>query len=290
MPWKGMAYAGLAAWTALAGCTSRYETSCRSYMYDPPLSEARRPLVSQIVAAYPELREMVVTAPEWTAHLEIEASRKSPQVDHDSAIIPGQTVAIEVLGEPEFSRLCTVDVDGTIEYPLLGSLPIAGLTREEVKSEIRQRLQKYLREPQLIINLGSRGCSGPAPSPGTRHQVLVLGQVERPGAMQHECDLPVSGAIALSGWFTDHSERREVWVIRPRLGKRPPHVVVCDFQSLLVLGDTAHDFPLGPNDIVYVPKHTNKPPHERADWLAAARYLAARTSTADLVAALDERR
>lgn len=290
MPWKGMAYAGLAAWTALAGCTSRYETSCPSYPYYPSQSETRKPLVAQIVAAFPELRGRVVTAPEWTVQLEFEAARTLPQVDPDAAIIPGQVIEVEVLGEPEFTVRRTVDVDGTIQYPLLGSLPIAGLSREEVKSEVRQRLKKYLREPNLIVNLGSRGCSGLAPSPGTPHRILVLGQVGRPGALQHERDLQVSGAIASSGWFTDQSDRREVWIIRPRIGKRPPHVVVCDFQSLLVFGDSAQDFPLGPNDIVYVPKHTTGPPQNRADWLAAARSLAGRTSTADLIAALGERR
>ena len=218
--------------------------------------------------------------------MEIESWRKRPAEVPDSTIIPGQSMAVEVLGEPEFTRLLSVNVDGAIEYPLLGRISVAGRTRDDVKADLTQRISKYLRDPQVIVNLGRIGCPGPAPSPWSRHRVRVLGEVLRPGDLQHEPGLRVSGAIMLSGWFTETSERREVWVIRPRIGRRRASLVVCDLEQLLIHADLAQDVPLGENDIVYVAAHSTAAPHERPDWQAAIRYLLGQETTVDLLDSL----
>lgn len=124
--------------------------------YDPLPSEARS-TQTRILTVYPELREWVRSAPEWNAELAIEA--RGPQLSEDTGptIIPGQLMSVEVLGEPEFTGRWTVDVDGSIEYPLLGRIVAAGRAREEVKEELRRRLRKYLADPQVIVNLGRVG-------------------------------------------------------------------------------------------------------------------------------------
>ncbi|GEM_PF-2583699 len=282
---KGWGAAGLLLAITLAGCASRPETSCIA-PWDYPLPAEAHSTHARVLATWPELRGLILSAPERTAEMEIESRRKRPAEVPDSTILPGQAMSVEVLGEPEFTRLLSVNVDGAIEYPLLGCISVAGRTRNDVKADLTQRLRKYLRDPQVFLNLGRIGCSGPAPSPWSRHRVRVLGEVLRPGDLQHEPGLRASGAIMLSGWFTETSERREVWVIRPRIGRRRASLVVCDFQQLLIHADLAQDVPLGENDIVYVAAHSTAAPHERPDWKAAIRYLAGQTATSDLLAAL----
>ncbi len=208
-----------------------------------------------------------------------------PECDSKSPMHAGQTVSIEVLGEPEFSRVGTVDVDGAIDYPLLGRIPVAGRQRREVKTEIEVRLGKYLREPRVVVNV-SECTLRLDPAPRSLHSIRVLGTVGSPGVLRYDSGLRTSSAIALSGWFTAGAERREVWVLRPRVGHRRAVLAVCDFQQLLGYGDTAQDLLLGPSDIVYVPSHSAESPESRAECRAAARYLTGQIALSDLLAAL----
>ena len=61
-----------------------------------------------------------------------------------------------------------IDKDGEIDFPVIGKIKIAGLSAEEVRVLLRDRLSEYLKDP--IINIRLRNFS-----------VTVLGEVNRPG-------------------------------------------------------------------------------------------------------------
>ena len=95
-----------------------------------------------------------------------------------------------------------IDKDGEIDFPVIGKLKISGLSPDEVRVMLREKLSNYLKDP--IINIRIRNFS-----------VTVLGQVNRPGTY------PVNGeritileAIGMAGDLNVKGVRDNVMVIR----------------------------------------------------------------------------
>jgi len=92
------------------------------------------------------------------------------------------------------SRFATVSPDGTIQLPLVGSVPAIGLTLEEIGREVNARYRLYLggvfvtpildqRAPRFIYVVGQVGQSGrfELPGPTTAMQAIALAQGFAPG-------------------------------------------------------------------------------------------------------------
>lgn len=95
-----------------------------------------------------------------------------------------------------------VDQRGEIDFPVIGKLKIAGLSPDELRALLRDKLSEYLKDP--IINIRLRNFT-----------VTVLGAVNRPGTY------PVNGeqitileALGLAGDMTIRGRRDNVLVIR----------------------------------------------------------------------------
>ncbi len=189
---------------------------------------------------------------------------------------------IEVLDEPEFTRVCKVEEDGSIAFPHLGRLAVAGQIPTDVRTSLQERLRKYLRDPLVaVVPLAADHADKQGESDsGT---ILVMGDVDHPGSYALTGPTPVAQVLALCGWFSERSHGRMVWVIRPRLEHRAPSMVVCDFRALLVEGDLAQDVPLQRCDMVYVPRDGASSDATSEDWQVAVSYLAVRMTTDELV-------
>lgn len=95
-----------------------------------------------------------------------------------------------------------VDQDGMIDFPVIGKLKIEGLSPDELRIVLRDKLSEYLKDP--IINIRLRNFT-----------VTILGQVARPGTY------PVNGeqitileALGLAGDLTLRGVRNNILVIR----------------------------------------------------------------------------
>ncbi len=90
----------------------------------------------------------------------------------DYPIGPGDLLEISVPAMEELrSHTVRVSGEGTFPLPLLGKIQASGLTEEELKEKIRERLEKYMYDP-LIITFVKEYRS---------RQVAVLGAVAKPG-------------------------------------------------------------------------------------------------------------
>ncbi len=129
-----------------------------------------------------------------------------------------------------------IDEQGEIDFPVVGKLKIAGLSPEETRVLLRDRLSEYLKDP--IINIRLQNFS-----------VTVLGEVRRPGTY------PVNGerisileALGLAGDLTIKGERENVMVIRDFDGTKV-------YTRLDLTKKEAMNSPvyyLTQNDVVYV--------------------------------------
>jgi polysaccharide biosynthesis/export protein len=129
-----------------------------------------------------------------------------------------------------------VDVDGFIEFPVLGKIKLKGLTREEAKNHIKSKLLTYLREPVVEVRF-------------LNLHVSVMGEVQRPGLYTFPDEhFTVLEAITLAGDLTNLADRENIVVIREFDKVREFGKV--DLSSIRAF--ESNYFYLAQNDIVYV--------------------------------------
>lgn len=95
-----------------------------------------------------------------------------------------------------------VDKNGQINFPVLGSIKVGGLTKTEVMSLLDQKLRKYINNP--IINLRI-----------LNFEVSILGEVARPGSFPIVTErISIFEALAMAGDMTIYGNRKSVIVQR----------------------------------------------------------------------------
>ena len=129
-----------------------------------------------------------------------------------------------------------VDADGTVKLPLVGQVPIDGLTNSDAAKLIQNKLLPYLKEPTVNVR-------------NLNFKISVLGEVARPALFtipNEQITLPE--ALGLAGDLTIYGRRDNVLVIREVGDKRV-------FARLDLTQRGAFQSPyysLHPNDVVYV--------------------------------------
>lgn len=150
---------------------------------------------------------------------------------------PGDVVQVRVYLHPDLDGEFTIAPDGSLTFPLAGTLVVEGLSAAQVGLQLRERLARgYLRDPQVIVHLKSLNSK----------KVFVLGQVQKPGRFAFTDEMTVVEAITVAGGFSTQAEKN--YTIVTRGARRIPVPVEKIMQGL------AANFPLQPGDIVYVPQ------------------------------------
>ena len=137
-----------------------------------------------------------------------------------------------------------VDNDGKIDFPVLGTLEVAGLTRWELSEMIKKQLldQKLLSDAVVTVEF-------------MNFKVSVIGEVGAPGTYNIQGDkVTVLQAISMARDLTIFGERENVCVIRERNGERTIYEInLCDVDLF-----KSPAYYLQQNDIVYVQPNKNK--------------------------------
>jgi polysaccharide export outer membrane protein len=166
------------------------------------------------------------------------------QTTTPSAILhPGDQLHVLVVGEPELTRDVAVASDGTIGLPLAGEIRVGGATPAAAADAIAAALQKYIRSPQVTVNVASAG----------HINVLVLGDVVTSGEFQLRPGARLSDAITAAGGM-DPSINGDYPVARIALADGTTYHISLD--KLLRGGDPERDVVLGDRAAVYVPGPT----------------------------------
>ncbi|HAM35944.1 MAG TPA: polysaccharide biosynthesis protein [Elusimicrobia bacterium] len=153
-------------------------------------------------------------------------------------------IEITVFQQPEMSRSLRVSQNGTITFPLIGTVKVGGLSVAEAEEALSTKLKDYVISPQITIFIKEYG----------NKKVFVLGEVTKPGSFElpTEAKLTVLEAISLAGGFTGIAAPDRTKVIRNIDGKSQSFkIVVSDITSR---GEKHKDIPLEPNDVVWVPQ------------------------------------
>jgi len=167
------------------------------------------------------------------------------QIDVPRSVLGADdTVEIKVYLEESLSSRYEIDSDGLITFPLLGAVPVAGLTPAELAERIRTGLlEGFLRDPQvtvIVVEFNSR-------------QVSIIGEVKKPGRYAYRDGMTLVQAIADAGGTTDSALLSSMQVTRTLKStetRQSKKNFVVPFRDI-TLGRSA-DFPLLPGDVVVV--------------------------------------
>jgi polysaccharide export outer membrane protein len=146
---------------------------------------------------------------------------------HQAYVIgAGDILAIKVLDEAELSREYAVDADGTITFPFLNRVTVAGKTVKDVETELTTRLSPdWLRNPQVAVAVAQYRS----------RYIFVLGEVKNPAKYAIEGNVSLLEVIAKAGYFTSTagSELRVLRSKEPSGGASP--AMPDDERSTVVL-------------------------------------------------------
>ena len=142
-------------------------------------------------------------------------------------------------GTAEGMATYTVTPEGDIDFPVLGKIHLAGMTRAEAAAYIKGELmgRNLVKDPTVIIEFLSSGVS-------------LMGEVNRPGRYDLNVDdLTLLEAIALAGDLTITGQRENIRVIRQDGEKINTYT---DMNSLT----KSPAYHLQQGDIIYVEPNT----------------------------------
>ena len=95
-----------------------------------------------------------------------------------------------------------VDHDGTINYPILGRIPLAGLTKSQAIDNIQKLVSNYVDDPVVSLKIMS-------------FKVTVLGEVFKPGTVPvNQEKMSILDALGEVGDLTIYGNRENVLLIR----------------------------------------------------------------------------
>ncbi|SDS38487.1 polysaccharide export outer membrane protein [Formosa sp. Hel1_31_208] len=129
-----------------------------------------------------------------------------------------------------------VDPKGNIEFPVLGTIKVGGLTRAQVTEMLKGKLREYVTDAIVNIRL-------------INFTVTVLGEVNNPGTYTIQDErISLSEALGLAGDLTIYGKRDNVFLIREVDGKKK--FAKFDLTSINVVNSSVYY--LSQNDVIYV--------------------------------------
>ncbi|MBW1879158.1 MAG: polysaccharide biosynthesis/export family protein [Deltaproteobacteria bacterium] len=150
---------------------------------------------------------------------------------------PKDVLAISVYGEADLTGKQPVTEDGHVFVPLIGEVPVAGLTVQETARLLTERLADgYLVHPQVSVQVDEYKSQ----------KVSVVGAVKRPGDYYLSGPTTLLDLIGRAGNIDTEKSAREV-----RVRRASGEIVVVGIDALLSTGQG--DLPLRMGDVVTVP-------------------------------------
>jgi polysaccharide export outer membrane protein len=129
-----------------------------------------------------------------------------PQPAQSTVVGPGDTFDVIVVGEKDLARTFRVQPDGSIAFPYVDRLIVAGLEPQEIEEAIKKALidKKILTDPQVTLVVTQYNSK----------KVSIVGAVQKPGSIPWTEGIKLIDAISLSGGLTQLADGDHVRITR----------------------------------------------------------------------------
>ena len=156
-------------------------------------------------------------------------------------------IDIQVIGLPSNAGMSDIMIgpDGYVQLPYVGPVKLAGMTLEEAKGVLMDRMREYLKFPDMALIMKSYGP----------RKIYVMGEVRSPGIHNLGADsLNSYAAISSAGGFTSRGLRTKVEVLRV-VGDTMYYKRI-NIKNYIKKHDLTQNVVLQDGDIVYVPRYS----------------------------------
>ena len=158
---------------------------------------------------------------------------------------PGDSIAIKVWRHQDLDMDVTIAPDGSITYPLVGRVVVAGMTYPELAETLSVAIADYYEDPQVSVNILQL----------TSQKVFVLGDgVTSPSVLQLNNEMSILEALTRAGGLSSNARTRNVLLVRGGLDE--PELFTVDVQSIYNEGRMDQMVFLQQGDIIVVPNKT----------------------------------
>ena len=130
-----------------------------------------------------------------------------------------------------------VNLDGTILFPELGSIYVAGLTFEEVKEKLSNMINQSYIGVNIDISLQNLSAK----------KITIVGAVKTPGTYLVNPFSTITGALAYSGGISEIGSLRDIKLIR-----NDGTIFSFDLYDLLIKGDRSNDLTIEAGDTILI--------------------------------------
>jgi len=116
----------------------------------------------------------------------------------------GDILEISVWREEDLLREVLVRPDGRFSFPLVGDIDASNRTVEALRTEVANRLQRYIPDPVVTVTV--KNILG--------NKIYLLGQVNNPGAFVVNPRVDVMQALSLAGGTTPFASLNDIVILR----------------------------------------------------------------------------
>lgn len=140
----------------------------------------------------------------------------------------GDAVRVTVYGDEELSDNYRVDDSGAIAFPLVGPVPVRGVTTDQAANRLAAALANgYMRNPDVAVEVAEY------------RPFFIQGEITNAGQFPYIYGMTVRAAISTAGGFTDTADRNRATIYRRQGGQ-------------MVKSNVELDYPIYPGDTIVI--------------------------------------
>lgn len=164
----------------------------------------------------------------------------------------GDTIQIEVLEDDNLNRSALVLPDGQVSLPMVGSVPAAGRTLEQVRADIAGRLaSSFAAPPTVYVTLGA--LRERVPGVAATIDVYIMGEANAPGRVSIAPGSTLLQAIAAAGGLSPFAAPQRIQLRRAdKSGNEKIYKV--DFDAIMAGTSNQGTTRLKSGDVIVVPQ------------------------------------
>ena len=184
-------------------------------------------------------------APSAPSATVLPAAPASPVLSGDYLVGPRDLLEIRVLEVPEMNVERRVTDNGTIDLPVLGSVPVSGLAPPQIRANLEETLKaKYVKQANVSVVVKEFA----------NKPVSVLGAVMKPGSLSISGRWTLMSAITAAGGLSERAGRRILVLRRAENGLSDTLEIRTD--DLFATATELWNIPIQPADVINVVPRT----------------------------------
>ena len=156
-------------------------------------------------------------------------------------LLPGDELNVSVWKEVDLQKDVVIAPDGRFSFPLVGDVLAVGRTLPEVRTELVDKLERFIPEAELTVTL--KNPKG--------NRIYVIGQVNKPGEYVVNPMVDVVQALSIAGGMTPFASVDDVRILRRENGRQ--EMLEFRFGDIAKGRRLEQNVVLRPGDVVVVP-------------------------------------